>query len=152
MNTYIVKRRRQSMKKIFLILVGLILLGCSSTNKTSTNSDYYPWYDDYYYGYHDSYYDNEDYWDDLSDTEKKKIIEEIKDTPEFEEYVREELEDRFPDGIPEVQDRQKVKGDILNNRDEFDRNIKERQRPSISNDNLFLNDGLRKPKTRNFKR
>jgi hypothetical protein len=137
------------MKKILLILVGLILLGCSSANETSTNSDYYPWYNDYYYGYYDSYYDGEDYWDDLSDEEKKEIIEDIKDDPEFQEYVREELEDRFPDGIPEVQDREKVKEDILNNRDEFDRDIKERQRPSISNDNLFLNDSLRKPRMRN---
>ena len=138
------------MKKMLLIVVGLILLGCSSTNETSMSSGYYPWYDDYYYGYYNTYYDREDYWDDLSDEEKKEIIEEITDTPEFEEYVREELEDRFPDGIPEVQDREKVKEDILNNREEFDRDIKER--PSISNDNLFLKDSLRKPRTRSLKR
>lgn len=135
------------MKKILLILVGLILLGCSSTNETSTNSNYDPWYDDYYHGYYDShyYYDYEDYWDDLSEEEKKEVIEDIKDNPEFQEYVEEKLEDRFPDGIPEVQDREKVKEDILNNRDEFDRDIKER--PSISNDDLFLKDGSRTPRT-----
>jgi len=144
------------MKKILLMLVGLILLGCSSTDETSTSSGYYSWYDDYYHGYYDDYYhgyyDRDDYWDDLSDIKRKEIIEEIKDSPEFEEYVREELEDRFPDGIPEVQDREEVKEDILNNREEFDRDIKERKKPSISNDNLFLNDGLRQPRTRSIKR
>ena len=143
------------MKKIFLILLGLILLGCSSTNETSTsmNADYYPWYNDYYYGYYDDYYDGEDYWDDLSDEEKKEVIEEIKNNPEFQEYVKEKLEDRFPDGIPEVENRERTKEDILNNRDELDRNnIKERERPPISKDNLILKDRIRQPRTRNLKR
>ena len=141
------------MKKIFLILVGLILLGCSSTDETSTNTDYYPWYNDYYYGYYDDYYDNDVYWDDLSDEEKKEILEDIKDDPEFQEYVKGKLEDRFPDGIPQVEDREKVKEEILNNRDEFDRNnIKERERPPISKDNLILKDRIRQPRTRNLKR
>lgn len=140
------------MKKIFLILAGLILLGCSSADETSTNTDYYPWYNDYYYGYYDDYYDNDIYWDDLSEEEKKEIIEEIVKIPEFQEYVKEKLEDRFPDGIPEVEDRERTKEDILNNRDEFDRDIKERQRPPVSNDNLFLKDRLKQPRTRNLKR
>ncbi|MGB6127389.1 MAG: hypothetical protein WBG30_01450 [Psychrilyobacter sp.] len=55
------------MKKILLIL-----LGCSSTNETFTNSDYFPWYNDYYYGYYDDGYHGEIYWNDLSDEEKKK--------------------------------------------------------------------------------
>lgn len=140
------------MKKIFLILVGLILIGCSSADETSTNTDYYPWYNDYYYGYYDDYYDNDVYWDDLSEEEKKEIIEEIVKTPEFQEYVKEKLEDRFPDGIPQVEDREGTKEDILNNRDEFDRDIKERQRPPVSNDNLFLKDRLKQPRTRNLRR
>ncbi|UUV17630.1 hypothetical protein NRK67_02000 [Fusobacteria bacterium ZRK30] len=140
------------MKKILLILVGLILLGCSSVDETSTNTDYYPWYNDYYYGYYDSYYDNGVYWDDLSDEEKKEIIEDIKENPEFQEYVKDKLEDRFPDGIPEVEDRKRTKEDILNNREEFDRDLKERQRPPVSNDNLFLKERLKQPRTRNLKR
>ena len=140
------------MKKIFLILVGLILLGCSSTNKTSTNTDYYPWYNDYYYGYYDDYYDNDVSWDDLSDEEKKEIIEGIKENPEFQEYVKDKLEDRFPDGIPEVEDRERTKEDILNNRGEFDRDLKERPRLPISNDNLILKDRIKQPRTRNLKR
>lgn len=140
------------MKKIFLILVGLILLGCSSVNETSTNNDYYPWYNDYYYGYYDDYHDSDIYWDDLSDEEKKEIIDDIKNDPEFQEYVKEKLEDRFPDGIPEVEDREKAKENILNNKGEFDRGIKERQRPPVSNDNLFLKDRIKQPRTRNLKR
>ena len=140
------------MKKIFLILVGLILLGCSSTNKTSTNTDYYPWYNDYYYGYYDDYYDNDVSWDDLSDEEKKEVIEGIKENPEFQEYVKDKLEDRFPDGIPEVEDRERTKENILNDRKEIDRDLKERPRPPISNDNLILKDRIKQPRTRNLKR
>ncbi|WP_028857681.1 hypothetical protein [Psychrilyobacter atlanticus] len=141
------------MKKIFLILVGLILLGCSSADKTSTNTDYDPWYNDYYYGYYDDYYDNDVSWDDLSDEEKKEIIEGIKENPEFQEYVKDKLEDRFPDGIPQVEDRERTKEDILNNRDELNKNsIKERPRPPVSKDNLILKDRIRQPRTRNLKR
>lgn len=142
------------MKKIFLILVGLILLGCSSADETTTNTGYYPWYDDYYHGYYDShyYYDSDVYWDDLSEEEKKEIIEGIKDNPEFQEYVKGKLEDRFPDGIPEVENRETVKEDILNNREEIDRDLKERPRPPVSNDNLFLKERLKQPRTRNLRK
>ena len=141
------------MKKIFLVLVGLILLGCSSAEETSTTTGYYSWYDDYYYGYYDDhYYDNGIYWDDLSDDEKKEVIENIVDTPEFQEYVEEKLEDRFPDGIPQVDDRERTKEDILKNKDEVDRDIKEMKRPPVSNEDLFFKDGMRQPRTRNLKR
>lgn len=129
------------MKKIFLILIGLILLGCSSADKTPNNnySGYYPWYNDYYYGYYDSYYGYDNDWDDLSDEEKKETIQDLKNDPEFQEYVKDKVDQKFPDGIPNVQNPKAVKENLMENKDQF------------NGDRMQNFDGSRMPQIKNFR-
>jgi hypothetical protein len=143
--------RGSAMKKIILLILGMIFIGCSSTDEKDDS------YNDYYggsgYGFYYDYWDDDDYcdyyhgdidWDDLSDDEREQIKDEIREelintpefrekfedeyrtNPEFREKVNERIEEKYDVQLPDPRatiDKDKLK--------ELDRNKIKRDRAKM---------------------